>query len=97
MATNEGTSNSDRPLETLLKLGTYQGMTDTEVESVLEYRVARRMKQEEFELKMQEVQEGLTAQAAAYQEMADNAMTAFNELVAGALKLRKYGDESNES
>lgn len=66
------TTTSPRNINTLLALGTYQGMTDEEVELVLAYKVQQTMIQEQIETKnaimQQEMTQRVTVAQAALQQ-----------------------------
>ena len=62
-----------RDLATLLSLSTYQGMSDEEIESIIEYRVNVALQSDTQKANISSIETVSQAQAAAYQAMADSA------------------------
>lgn len=84
----------DRPIETLLKLGTYQGMTDSEIESVLEARLEIRMQQEEFQLKANALQEEMNCQANYFKEQAEYAKSVLDGLISQGASFKRVSPKT---
>ena len=76
-----------RPIEELLKLDTFQGMSDAEIAMVLEYQKAIALKDEEFKQKMDAIARKGEAEAKAYDEIAEHAKAKLDALIAAPLAL----------
>lgn len=76
-----------RPIEELLKLDTFQGMSDIEIATVVEYQKAIALKDAEFQQKMDAIARKGEAEAKAYGEIAGYAKAKLDELIAAPLAL----------
>ena len=76
-----------RPIEELLKLDTFQGMSDVEIATVVEYQKAIALKDAKFQQKMDAIARKGEAEAKAYGEIADHAKAKLEELIAAPLAL----------
>lgn len=76
-----------RPIEELLKLDTFQGMSDVEIATVIEYQKTIALKDAEFQQKMDAITRKGEAEAKAYGEIADHAKAKLDELIAAPLAL----------
>lgn len=62
-----------RDINVLLSLDTYQGMSDAEIESVLEFKIKEALDSDVQKARLSAIQEQANAQSVAYQSMADDA------------------------
>lgn len=76
-----------RPIEELLKLDTFQGMSDVEIATVVEYQKTIALKDAEFQQKLNAIARKGEAEAKAYGEIADHAKTKLDALIAAPLAL----------
>lgn len=76
-----------RPIEELLKLDTFQGMSDVEIATLVEYQKDIALKDAEFKQKMDAIARRGEAEAKAYGEIADHAKAKLDELIAAPLAL----------
>lgn len=70
---NEGIIPIVRDINELLSLDTYQGMSDEEIDSVMQFKIQEALNSDEQHAKLDAIQQQTAAQAAAYQSMADDA------------------------
>lgn len=61
-----------RDVATLLSLSTYQGMSDEEIESIIEYRVNLALQSDTQQASISSIETVSQAQAAAYRAMAED-------------------------
>ena len=79
------TTTEPRDLDALLKLDTYQGMSDEEIEIVIEWRCQEYARTAEFKQNVNTSLERTALLAESYRERAEHAKTVLDALVAKAL------------
>lgn len=62
-----------RDINILLSLDTYQGMSDEEIDLLIDYKIQVALDSEEQTARMEAIQQQLASQTSAYQTMADDA------------------------
>lgn len=87
MTTDSNEVNSPRPIEDLMKLGTYQGMTDEEIQLVMNYTAAIAAKEAVFAEQMDIQRQQMEAKAQAYRDSATHADMRLDQLIAQELNL----------
>ena len=87
MATSQ---NSPRNLSDLLDLGTYQGMTDEEVEMVLDYKIGQALSESEYVERQRVNSENLSALLANGQETADRIADMIESMQGATPKIATY-------
>lgn len=80
-------SNECRPIEELIKLDSFQGMTDEEITLLMNYRAAIAAKDAVFSAEMDIQRERMEAQAEAFRSSAQHADELLSSLVNTALPL----------
>ena len=71
----------------------YSEMTEEEIELIVEFKAAIKARDEQHAEAMKTLQEGIDAEIAIHQEMADKAMNTLNELTRPAIN--RFEDASN--
>ena len=92
---SETTESSPRDLTVLNALGTFQGMTDEEVEIVIQYRIDQALASEEFKLREALIMETQNAVAESGKQANDLAVSQMNAVLQSVLELGKI-DENGE-
>lgn len=70
-----------RDINVLLSLGTYQDMTDEEIESVIQYKINHAIAQHDNERDASVIEQAATAQINAYTQVANNSQTMLNYML----------------
>lgn len=70
-----------RDINVLLSLGTYQDMTDDEIESVIQYKIANAITQHDNERDASVIEQTATAQINAYTQVANNSQSMLNYML----------------
>lgn len=91
----QGVEGSPRDVAKLNALGTFQGMTDEEVEIVIQYRIDRALNSEEFKLREAALLETQNAVAESGKQANDLAVSQMNTVLQSVLELGKI-DENGE-
>lgn len=77
-----------RKIDVLLSLGTYQGMTDEEIEDVIAYKIDRALKSAEIKLMYNKNTAETEARVAAYAETSQHTMEMLESVLSRPLELR---------
>lgn len=77
-----------RDLDTLLSLGTYQGMTDEEIESVIDFKIKCALNDAEFKVSYNNTMSECEARIAAYAETSQHTMELVQSILNKPLQLR---------
>lgn len=88
--TTDDTSSTEtktRSVHDLLKLDTFQGMTDTEIQSLIDYYVEQAHQDETVKLAQQTEIQTMNAQCAAYDALRDDANSVLKQVLSADLKL----------
>lgn len=82
MPTNEDTNLVEivRSINVLLDLDTYQGMSDTEINMIIDYRVNEALTSEQQQLTMQEIRDDFAAQKDTYASIAAQSQAVLQSL-----------------
>lgn len=82
MTTNEDTNLVEivRSINVLLDLDTYQGMSDTEINMIIDYRVNEALTSEQQQLTMQEIRDDFAAQKDTYASIAAQSQAVLQSL-----------------
>ena len=85
-------NDNTRTVDELIMLGTYQGMTDEEVELVIAYRIARALESEEAKARAEGAVQGALEVAAAQQQAVNDSLQLLKTLTAPvSLGVVNYG------
>lgn len=79
---------SDRPIEELLQLNTYQGMTDSEIDTLLDYRVEQRMREAEYQMKVDAVNSEMETAAQVWDDYRTHSIATFDAIIANGVDLQ---------
>jgi hypothetical protein len=88
MTTDENIIPVKRDLDTLLSLNTYQGMTDDEIESIIEYKIYVAKCDAQSKLMYNKITEETSARVAAYNETSRKTMELVQSILNRPLQLR---------
>lgn len=78
---------TQRSVHDLLKLDTFQGMTDVEIQSLIDYYVEQAHQDETVKLAQQTEIQTMNAQCAAYDALRDDANSVLKQVLAAPLNL----------
>lgn len=84
-----------RDINILLNLGTFQGMTDEEIQIVIDYKIKYALSEQEIKLKQAVYIEKMNSDIALSTQVANEANDIYKEILGKSLKLETVG-ASNE-
>lgn len=84
-----------RDINILLNLGTFQGMTDEEIQMVIDYKIKYALSEQEIKLKQAVYIEKMNSDIALSTQVANEANDIYKEILGKSLKLETVGS-SNE-
>lgn len=84
-----------RDINILLNLGTFQGMTDEEIQMIIDYRIKYALSEQEIKLKQAVYIEKMNSDIALSTQVANQANDIYKEILGKSLKLETVG-ASNE-
>lgn len=98
--TESGDTSSEQPVQRsvheLLKLGTFQGMTDAEIQSLIDYYVEVAHNDEHTKAVQATEIQTMNAQCAAYDSLRDDANSVLKQVLAAPLNLAIIDESGNE-
>lgn len=84
-----------RDINILLNLGTFQGMTDEEIQMIIDYKIKYALSEQEIKLKQAVYIEKMNSDIALSTQVANQANDIYKEILGKSLKLETVG-VSNE-
>lgn len=98
--TDSGETSGEQPVQRsvheLLKLGTFQGMTDAEIQSLIDYYVEVAHNDEHTKAVQATEIQTMNAQCAAYDSLRDDANSVLKQVLAVPLNLAIIDENGNE-
>lgn len=98
--TESGDTSGEQPMQRavheLLKLGTFQGMTDAEIQSLIDYYVEVAHNDEHTKAVQATEIQTMNAQCAAYDSLRDDANSVLKQVLAAPLNLAIIDESGNE-
>lgn len=98
--TDGGETSGEQPVQRsvheLLKLGTFQGMTDAEIQSLIDYYVEVAHNDEHTKAVQATEIQTMNAQCAAYDSLRDDANSVLKQVLAAPLNLAIIDESGNE-
>ena len=98
--TDSGEPSGEQPVQRsvheLLKLGTFQGMTDAEIQSLIDYYVEVAHNDEHTKVVQATEIQTMNAQCAAYDSLRDDANSVLKQVLAAPLNLAIIDESGNE-
>lgn len=98
--TDSGETSGEQPVQRsvheLLKLGTFQGMTDAEIQSLIDYYVEVAHNDEHTKVVQATEIQTMNAQCAAYDSLRDDANSVLKQVLAVPLNLAIIDESGNE-
>lgn len=98
--TDSGETGSEQPVQRsvheLLKLGTFQGMTDAEIQSLIDYYVEVAHNDEHTKAVQATEIQTMNAQCAAYDSLRDDANSVLKQVLSAPLNLARIDESGNE-
>lgn len=98
--TDSGETSGEQPVQRsvheLLKLGTFQGMTDAEIQSLIDYYVNVAHNDEHTKVVQATEIQTMNAQCAAYDALRDDANSVLKQVLAAPLNLAIIDESGNE-
>lgn len=98
--TDSGETSGEQPVQRsvheLLKLGTFQGMTDAEIQSLIDYYVEVAHNDEHTKVVQATEIQTMNAQCAAYDSLRDDANSVLKQVLAAPLNLAIIDESGNE-
>ena len=98
--TDSGDTSGEQPVQRsvheLLKLGTFQGMTDAEIQSLIDYYVEVAHNDEHTKAVQATEIQTMNAQCAAYDSLRDDANSVLKQVLAAPLNLAIIDESGNE-
>lgn len=98
--TESGETSGEQPVQRsvheLLKLGTFQGMTDVEIQSLIDYYVEVAHNDEHTKAVQATEIQTMNAQCAAYDSLRDDANSVLKQVLAAPLNLAIIDESGNE-
>lgn len=98
--TESGETSGEQPVQRsvheLLKLGTFQGMTDEEIQSLIDYYVEVAHNDEHTKVVQATEIQTMNAQCAAYDSLRDDANSVLKQVLSAPLNLARIDESGNE-
>lgn len=98
--TESGETSGEQPVQRsvheLLKLGTFQGMTDAEIQSLIDYYVEVAHNDEHTKVVQATEIQTMNAQCAAYDSLRDDANSVLKQVLSAPLNLAIIDESGNE-
>ena len=98
--TESGETSDEQPVQRsvheLLKLGTFQGMTDAEIQSLIDYYVEVAHNDEHTKVVQATEIQTMNAQCAAYDSLRDDANSVLKQVLSAPLNLARIDESGNE-
>ena len=98
--TDSGETSGEQPVQRsvheLLKLGTFQGMTDAEIQSLIDYYVEVAHNDEHTKAVQATEIQTMNAQCAAYDALRDDANSVLKQVLSAPLNLARIDESGNE-
>ena len=98
--TESGDTSSEQPVQRsvheLLKLGTFQGMTDAEIQSLIDYYVDVAHNDEHTKVVQATEIQTMNAQCAAYDSLRDDANSVLKQVLSVPLNFARIDESGNE-
>lgn len=98
--TESGETSGEQPVQRsvheLLKLGTFQGMTDAEIQSLIDYYVDVAHNDEHTKAVQATEIQTMNAQCAAYDSLRDDANSVLKQVLSAPLNLARIDESGNE-
>lgn len=98
--TESGETSGEQPVQRsvheLLKLGTFQGMTDAEIQSLIDYYVNVAHNDEHTKAVQATEIQTMNAQCAAYDSLRDDANSVLKQVLSAPLNLARIDESGNE-
>lgn len=98
--TESGETSGEQPVQRsvheLLKLGTFQGMTDAEIQSLIDYYVEVAHNDEHTKAVQATEIQTMNAQCAAYDSLRDDANSVLKQVLSVPLNLARIDESGNE-
>lgn len=98
--TDSGDTSGEQPVQRsvheLLKLGTFQGMTDAEIQSLIDYYVEVAHNDEHTKAVQATEIQTMNAQCAAYDSLRDDANSVLKQVLSAPLNLARIDESGNE-
>ena len=98
--TDSGETSGEQPVQRsvheLLKLGTFQGMTDAEIQSLIDYYVEVAHNDEHTKVVQATEIQTMNAQCAAYDSLRDDANSVLKQILSVPLNLARIDESGNE-
>ena len=98
--TDSGETGSEQPVQRsvheLLKLSTFQGMTDAEIQSLIDYYVEVAHNDEHTKAVQATEIQTMNAQCAAYDSLRDDANSVLKQVLSAPLNLARIDESGNE-
>lgn len=98
--TESGETSGEQPVQRsvheLLKLSTFQGMTDAEIQSLIDYYVEVAHNDEHTKVVQATEIQTMNAQCAAYDSLRDDANSVLKQVLSAPLNLARIDESGNE-
>lgn len=98
--TDSGGTDNEQPVQRsvheLLQLGTFQGMTDAEIQSLIDYYVNVAHNDEHTKVVQATEIQTMNAQCAAYDSLRDDANSVLKQVLSAPLNLARIDESGNE-
>lgn len=91
-----GEQSAQRSVHELLKLDTFQGMTDAEIQSLIDYYVEVAHNDERTKVFQATEIQTMNAQCAAYDSLRDDANSVLKKVLSAPLNLARIDESGNE-
>lgn len=100
VTTDSGETSGEQPVQRsvheLLKLDTFQGMTDAEIQSLIDYYVNVAHNDEHTKVVQATEIQTMNAQCAAYDSLRDDANSVLKQVLSAPLNLARIDESGNE-
>ena len=100
VTTESGETSGEQPVQRsvheLLKLDTFQGMTDAEIQSLIDYYVEVAHNDEHTKVVQATEIQTMNAQCAAYDSLRDDANSVLKQVLSAPLNLARIDESGNE-
>lgn len=89
MTTETNIIELQRPIHILLDLDTYQGMTDSEIQSLIDYKINLAIQNAEVQARLDTIKHSMDAQLETYRQLAEDSQEMLKSVRSRTLNLQR--------
>lgn len=92
MTTEPNIIELQRPIHILLDLDTYQGMTDSEIQSLIDYKINVAIQSAEVQARLSVIEHSMDAQLETYRQLAEDSQEMLKSVMSRTLNLQRVAN-----